>query len=586
MKFSLFKNFSMRTKLILSFLLTSGIMILLFFCIILVFFNIVASVTDSYNTNSKLDEYTNLISQTQSALEEYMQVRTFESINNYYSACLKLKNKQFNFPTKPSNDEIALLEYKVNMLEKSFLQYAENAVVSRRANNQMNANTNYKIALKIYAMLSAEVSNLNSKYFHKNIARYNFTLAFFNKTASLGFFALLLVLFLSLIIVFILVTNIIKPLVEISKVAERISERHFDIPLLKIESNDEVGNICLAFNRMIVSIREYIDTIWENAVKESELKEKETRMAALYKDAQLKALQAQINPHFLFNTLNTGAGLATMEGADKTCYFIEQIADFFRYNIQQVDRDTTLSEELRIVDNYVYIMKVRFGNKFIFEKQIETKNLNARMPSMILQPLVENCIRHGLKEISTGGIITLRVSEHNLIENNFKTPPDFEILKNAESDKNFQLAENDAENCGKNGENCAGDKIQNFQNATNSQIENENNAGDCGDNIDFFQNIQKIQNAQNESFTQITICDNGFGISEEKRKQLLSHAKSTQNSDNAEVKEGHGIGLYNVIERLRLYYSSDIVFDIKQNPLGKGTCFIVRIPNVQHSFDR
>ena len=75
-------------------------------------------------------------------------------------------------------------------------------------------------------------------------------------------------------------------------------------------------------------------------------------MQALYTDAQLRALQNQINPHFLFNTLNSGAQLAMMEGADKTCYFIEQVSDFFRYNIQQQKQTATIDEELGLVDNF------------------------------------------------------------------------------------------------------------------------------------------------------------------------------------------------------------------------------------------
>lgn len=571
--FSLFQRLSMRNKLLLSFLITSGIMALVFFCVVLIFSNVVESVADSYKTNSKLDEYSLLITQTQNALDEYMQVRTFESINKYYNFRSKLENNDYNFPHKPSNDEIAFLEYKVRRLQISFLQYAEAAISARRANNPVAADYNYKNAVKVYSMLNAEVGKLNSEYFHKNIARYNFSLGSFRRASSVGILALLVLLFLDLIIVYVLVTNITRPLVEISKVAHRIAERHFDIPLLPIESQDEVGNICLAFNRMIVSIREYIDTIWENAVKETELKEKEIRMAALYKDAQLKALQAQINPHFLFNTLNTGAGLATMEGADKTCYFIEQIADFFRYNIQQVDRDTTLGEELRIVDNYVYIMKVRFGNKFVFEKQIETENLNARMPSMILQPLVENCIRHGLAEFSSGGVIKLAVSWHGAAgTGSAGSSPDIPAenagTERFEKNAHFSVVEK------------YNRSLQDLQDLPDGNTAPNAAAGTKPEStekpVDFI-----------GGYTQITICDNGGGISPGKRKELLSRGtKQAQPSDGGEVKEGHGIGLYNVIERLRLYYASDQVFDIDQNPAGQGACFIVRIPNVQHSADR
>ena len=160
---------------------------------------------------------------------------------------------------------------------------------------------------------------------------------------------------------------------------------------------------------VIISIKEYIGAIWEKALKENELREKEIEMRALYTDARLKALQDQIQPHFLFNTLNTGAQLAMIEGADKTCYFLEQVADFLRYNIQHPGSDATIGEELGMLDNYLYIMKTRFGERYQFVKDIDESCLSVKIPNTILQPLVENCIKHGLKDITENGRITIKV---------------------------------------------------------------------------------------------------------------------------------------------------------------------------------
>ena len=256
----------------------------------------------------------------------------------------------------------------------------------------------------------SQILELNNLKLQQNAARYdsNQSKIVISNTMSFLFF-----LIFSVLIFFVLyftITSIMDPLVEISEVAHKVARRNFDVPLFNRESNDEIGNICKAFDRMIISIREYIDTIWEKARTEAELKEKEIEMQALYTDAQLRALQNQINPHFLFNTLNTGAQLAMMENADKTCYFIEQVADFFRYNIQQQSRTVSIDEELALVDNFVYIMKVRFGNRLEFSKKIPEvpEGFPQQIPSMTLQPLVENCIKHGLK--NTKGKVCLEVS--------------------------------------------------------------------------------------------------------------------------------------------------------------------------------
>jgi len=117
--------------------------------------------------------------------------------------------------------------------------------------------------------------------------------------------------------------------------------------------------------------------------------------------------------HFLFNTLNTGAGLAMVEGAEKTCLFLEQVSDFLRYIIQHPGRDATIGDELKMVDNYIYIMKVRFNNRYDFVKKIDDETLSRRMPNMILQPLIDNCIRHGLKDVTQDGKIVIEVRKES-----------------------------------------------------------------------------------------------------------------------------------------------------------------------------
>jgi sensor histidine kinase YesM len=244
-----------------------------------------------------------------------------------------------------------------------------------------------------------------------NAANYNQSNAKTQQIIHRTIFAVIMILLNTALLLYIHIAHITTPLKQISSVALRVAERDFDVPLFQNKRKNEIGNICRAFDSMIISIREYVDTIWEKALHENELREKEIEMRALYTDAHLKALQDQIKPHFLFNTLNTGAQLAMMEGADKTCYFLEQVADFLRYNIQHPGSDATISEELGMLDNYIYIMKVRFGERYEFVKDIDESTLSVKMPNMILQPLVENCIKHGLNGVSENGRITISVKK-------------------------------------------------------------------------------------------------------------------------------------------------------------------------------
>ena len=178
-----------------------------------------------------------------------------------------------------------------------------------------------------------------------------------------------------------------------------------------------------------------------------------------------------------------------MEGADKTTEFIENMADFFRYNIKKMNQDTTIGEEVRLVDNYIYILNVRFTGEIHFEKEVDRRVLEAKVPSMILQPIVENAVNYGIRNIDREGRIRLSVYQE-------------------------------------------------------------------GD------------------FIYLSVWDNGIGMSEEKISQILrGELKEVDLKSNS-----NGIGLGNVIERLKLYTGREDVMEIRSPGKDQGTEFIVKVP--------
>jgi sensor histidine kinase YesM len=141
-----------------------------------------------------------------------------------------------------------------------------------------------------------------------------------------------------------------------------------------------------------------------------QLKEKEQleeRLRALATQAELKALKAQINPHFLFNTLNTIAAL-THSDPPQAEATIERLAEMFRYVLNGTERgQVSLEDELAFVDGYLAIEKARFGDRLQIIEEIVPQALAASIPSLSLQPLVENALRHGHSE---DGSIHLTIS--------------------------------------------------------------------------------------------------------------------------------------------------------------------------------
>lgn len=412
MKLSTFiSNKSLRWRIMSCVSLALALMVFIFYTSISINISSIETLGDSYNSNSQLDYLTQQITAIEKAMENYVNYHTFESIDNYFASRQKVQTFIDDMNVSPSKNEVLQKEYIVYQICNSFINYSGRAISARRGNNQEEIETYYIKTVECYNMLLSQLLELNKLQLSQNADEYQQNKDILTFTTKFSFFLFILLSLIIFLILYFTITRITKPLVEISNVAIKVSKRDFNVPLFNKKSNDEIGNICHAFDRMIISIREYIDTIWDKARTEAELKEKEIEMQALYTDAQLKALQNQINPHFLFNTLNTGAQLAMMENADKTCYFIEQVADFFRYNIQQQKKTATIDEELGLIDNFVYIMKVRFGNRLEFIKNIPERKFDELIPVMTLQPLVENCIKHGLE--NQKGRVELNVTVDN-----------------------------------------------------------------------------------------------------------------------------------------------------------------------------
>ena len=131
----------------------------------------------------------------------------------------------------------------------------------------------------------------------------------------------------------------------------------------------------------------------------------------LKKQAENDALQSQINPHFLYNTLDTIRGQALEDGSEETAEMIECLSHIFRYSIDQKRSLLTFEDELQNVSDYLKIQQYRFENRFTVKYEVDYADLalmDARIPKLTLQPLVENAIKHGLEGYVNGGLITIR----------------------------------------------------------------------------------------------------------------------------------------------------------------------------------
>ena len=162
--------------------------------------------------------------------------------------------------------------------------------------------------------------------------------------------------------------------------------------LIRVDSNDEFRDLAEVYNEMMGRIDNLIDTVYSKEL--------------LLKSAEIKAFQAQINPHFLYNTLDCINGLVEMNRPDDIKKTVTALASIMRMSIKGAEI-LTVRENLSYTEQYMYIEKIRYGDKLLFLSEIPESMMDYYMPKLIIQPLLENSIVHGISELLGKGMIGL-----------------------------------------------------------------------------------------------------------------------------------------------------------------------------------
>lgn len=221
---------------------------------------------------------------------------------------------------------------------------------------------------------------------------------------SLSILILILLVFLAYFFLVRIGRSISLPLELLSVYAAHVEKGDFTIPFIQedvfLRHNDEIGQIERDFIFLLNKINELIK---ENYAHE-----------LLAKDAQLKALEAQINPHFLYNTLDTVHWLAKLRNEQEIAAIVEALAYILRKSLSSKKPTIPLKEELELLKAYVTIQKIRFGKKLDVSYFVAPELESCSIPKLTLQPIVENSIIHGIEE--TGNSCSIRVESEDLGE--------------------------------------------------------------------------------------------------------------------------------------------------------------------------
>lgn len=199
--------------------------------------------------------------------------------------------------------------------------------------------------------------------------------------------SLLVGMLIGLLPLLLIISNTVtKPLGMISEAIRKFSVGDFE-QRLEIESEDEIGEVAHCFNKMVEDIRTLINENYVITLQERE--------------SELAVLQAQINPHFLYNTLDSLYWQALDQGNEEIAESILALSQLFRLVLGQGKSEICVSQEAELIARYLQIQKVRFSQKLNYEIDIEETIKKVKIPKLILQPFVENAIVHGFENVST-----------------------------------------------------------------------------------------------------------------------------------------------------------------------------------------
>ena len=305
--------------------------------------------------------------------------------------------------SKGENLGVIVFDIKYEILERylnsiSFGKQIDNIIVDKNNNIIYYKDVKCFADKKCLAKFSEKNKNKDTYLYETQIENTNWNLRSLANTNDLvtlkkNFSHIVIIIFLvslafSSIITFIVITKILKPLIKLENHMQNFENNLREFHLSE-KTGYEIQNLVEHFNVMVEKIK-YL------------------------REYEIKALHSQINPHFLYNTLDTIIWMAEFEDNEKVISITKSLANYFRLSLSNGHEKIPLKDEIMHTKEYLFIQKQRYEDKLSYFFNIEDESLlSIEVPKIIIQPIVENSIYHGIKNLSGNGIITIDVYRQN-----------------------------------------------------------------------------------------------------------------------------------------------------------------------------
>ncbi len=372
------------------------------------------NISEMFRQSLVLESVTESLDDFQSNLESYLNTKDSDAFVAYLQNYNHLSSLRQELGGRLSWREEQLLGSNIGNILDAILESASRAIDSKRGRNTPSYIEAFNEVQRYSGYVNADINRIREMEFSGNLQDY---LLLSKRIENLkGVFIAMtgVIVALSMVFIYDFTRRLTDPIEKLSHYAGEISKGNYSVELSSVGAYREADLLTKTLTDMAKSIKNYIGELQDKADMENLLRLSEIenlKNKNLLKNAEYTALQSQINPHFLFNTLNAGTQLANLEDAEKTGEFMENLAAMFRYNIQSLDNKVSLSDEIDNVQNYCHLMKVRFDDMIRFEFDVENPSDVVKMPPLILQPLVENGFIHGFKNMEEPGVISIQVRQ-------------------------------------------------------------------------------------------------------------------------------------------------------------------------------
>lgn len=314
--------------------------------------------------------------------------------------------------------KINISEEDISKIYKSkLLSHSSDFFIMDEEKNIVSALDKTKLGTRLEKKYDDSRLNSNSKgYFNADIDGRKFIVTYYNLSRTgwklvnlvplhelsedtkviqnITLYAVTVSFALCLLVIVLFSLKVLSPLKQIRKSMKHLENENFNVTI-DVRGNDEIALLGQSFNKMSKRLGELINEVYAVQIKQ--------------KEAELKALQSQINPHFLYNTLDTIYWMCRIEKANESSNLVQALSKLFRLSLNSGNEFTTVKNEVEHLNFYITIQEKRFKDMIGFNIKVSEEALKCKVVKLILQPLVENAIHHGIEKKGTKGRVEINI---------------------------------------------------------------------------------------------------------------------------------------------------------------------------------